>query len=338
MKMLVFPLLMSTAFFSSPTVVRPEQANKETATRLVVELTDGSRVAGTATLQTVAIRSQAYGEAQVRLKSIESIDFEDDRQTVEIPLRNGDRITGVMELDAVRLETLFGKVAIPVEHVVRILNPAARYTGRSGLLCGNPGGCSYDDFKIRTPAGKVIFQDHFSDGELDGWSPTFSHDARHLPPNRHVYGNWRIVEGILVQTHLADYQMALVDRERLTTQVAEVKLKTNPDDAYAGLVLWYKDVDNWVCVNFYPSLDEITVHPNIEGSAYHEGRLWHSEDTYIHPFESTSERWYHLKVAADGDAGSLTVYVDGEKIFTYELGATWERKQEFPDVPGKAYH
>lgn len=112
----------------------------------------------------------------------------------------------------------------------------------------------YSSFEPTVSIGSspVIFQDDFNDANADGWQFTFAHDPRHLPPNTYVYGNWRVENGELVQDDGTDHQIALVEGLSLTDQVIEAKVKCNPDAGYAGVMVWYHDVNNWVNVFIYP--------------------------------------------------------------------------------------
>ena len=361
------------AFLFASARIAADTAENEAPLMLALNLKDGSRIVGMPQREVVLVRGPYFGIAAVHLGRVESMEFKDEGETVKIAFKNGDQLTGTVSLDALSLRTLLGDLSIPIEHILSLqsaraahLPPSiAGFRGRSGLLCGNPGVTFFDDVKIATDTGQVLFQDDFEDGNLDGWWAGFSHDPRsirsqvifgdervdvwwlgftHVPPapgemrrGRYSYGKWRVEGGKLVQDFLPDYTMALVNEGEFSDQVIETRFQTQ-GNAYAGIVLWYRDVNNWVCVNVYPTLAKISVHPNIDGSAYVDGRLWHGRGSFAYPFVSARDTWYHLKVEADGDTGTLTVYINGEKVFTYDLSSRLRSNEPFPGEGAKAYH
>lgn len=102
-----------------------QEARKEPPLRLVVELTDSSLIIGTTDLKTLPIRSESFGKVNVLLKMVESIEFRENREMVQVNVENGDRISGVLDVPAFNLLTLFGKVSIPAAHVVAVHVPKA---------------------------------------------------------------------------------------------------------------------------------------------------------------------------------------------------------------------
>jgi hypothetical protein len=87
---------------------------------MVVDLVDGSRIVGKSTLGVVPILTEWAGKLEVALKSFSSIELEEDREKVKVTLQNGDLVRGALELPGIILETSFGKVVIPIEHVQRV--------------------------------------------------------------------------------------------------------------------------------------------------------------------------------------------------------------------------
>lgn len=84
--------------------------------RLELDLIDGSRIIGTASIESVPVQT-TYAKMDVPLKQIRTIKMDDDHETGAVGLQNGDQIKGVISLEPIRLETLFGKVAIGFEHI-----------------------------------------------------------------------------------------------------------------------------------------------------------------------------------------------------------------------------
>ncbi len=311
-----------------------EETEKPMPVRLAVDLIDGSRIVGTSSIKSIPLHAQWGAKVEVFVNKLARLKFREDRETAELTLQNGDKLTGVMELDSVELETLFGKVSIPLRHAVGIERrpyipledfPARpKFTGLSGVTCGNTGAY-FDDVKISSPEGQVLFQDQFDQRSLDRWWLGFAHKPNHLPPNPCVQGNWRVEKGQLVQDEVGDHYIALVEGAALGDQIIEARTKARAPAGYCGITLWYRDVNNWVEVYIYPGMRKIWVLPNIDGSAYRGANLEQVGHDYA--FDAATNIWYEVKVEADGDTGELTVYVDGEKIFTHVVSPTEEPKQ-----------
>jgi hypothetical protein len=53
----------------------------------------------------------------VPLKQVLAIKVDENRETASIDLCNGDKLTGVVSLAPIKLRTIFGDVAISIEHV-----------------------------------------------------------------------------------------------------------------------------------------------------------------------------------------------------------------------------
>ncbi len=332
MKRPVFESWMCAAILCITFSASAEDATEAEPPHLIADLTDGSRIVGTSVGEVIPILSEAYGKVNVRLVAGATLEFEDDRETVTVTFGNGDRITGIVDLATVGLETVFGKVSIPIRHVVRIQSVSSgalvtftgKFKGRSGLVCGKEGA-DFDYFKISTPDGKVLFEDNFDEGQADrlgrslwrfrdGWWLGYAHQPGHLPPHPFKFGDWKIEEGKLTfsQEGGGDYFVALVKDESFTTQVIETRLRCRAPTGYAGIAVWYQDVNNWLYVYIFPRMSQIWVLSNIDGWVY--GLRVPST---VYPFEAAADIWYDLKVEADADAGTLTVHVDGNQVFTH---------------------
>ncbi len=90
------------------------QAPKEL--RLELKLIDGSRTIGVPTIESVPIQT-SYAKMDVPLKQVLAIKVDENRETASIDLCNGDKLTGVVSLAPIKLRTIFGDVAISIEHV-----------------------------------------------------------------------------------------------------------------------------------------------------------------------------------------------------------------------------
>ncbi len=84
---------------------------------IALDLSDGSHVIGIPSFSSVPVR-MSYGRMNISLEQILSITFHDDRETATIEMINGDRLTGVVELQKrIKLITIFGKISVDLEHV-----------------------------------------------------------------------------------------------------------------------------------------------------------------------------------------------------------------------------
>ncbi len=99
------------------------RAGTETGTgtvlRVGLELTDGSYLIGLPGVSNIAIRT-SYTDLQVNLEHISRVTVIPKDRTVSVELRNGDRITGTLEMPEMRIESPVGNVLIRREHIVGI--------------------------------------------------------------------------------------------------------------------------------------------------------------------------------------------------------------------------
>lgn len=86
-------------------------ADSNTACRLVLELTDGSRVIGTPQIATLPLQTD-FAKVDVPLERVRSVKFAADHVTATVTLANGDRLQGRLALAPLALETCFGRVSI----------------------------------------------------------------------------------------------------------------------------------------------------------------------------------------------------------------------------------
>jgi len=86
---------------------------------LVVELTDGSTIRGTARIGALSLVA-TYGKIELATKEVAAITFNDDRETVRVSLANGDHLQGALKLEAFKLRTVLGEVSVPMSKVARI--------------------------------------------------------------------------------------------------------------------------------------------------------------------------------------------------------------------------
>jgi hypothetical protein len=84
--------------------------------QLELDLVDGSHIIGTAGLESVPLET-SYAKMDVQLRQILAVSMGDDHETASLDLQNGDKLKGVITLEPIQLTTVFGNVAIPVQHI-----------------------------------------------------------------------------------------------------------------------------------------------------------------------------------------------------------------------------
>ena len=151
------------------------------------------------------------------------------------------------------------------------------------------------------------FFDDFNDGIADGWVFPYNSGMTQFPG-----GDWSVENGTLVQHFAGDGNNGLVDNLLLSNQVIETQARTI---GYAGIVVWYQQVDetlaNYVAVS-RNSILGLWVHEHIDGHA----------TTYYYGGPAIADgAWYDLKVEADSATGSMAVYLDGAYVLTH-VGST----------------
>lgn len=93
--------------------------------RLELDLVDGSRLIGSPALTTFPVQTP-YAKTAIPITQFRRIAMADDHETSEMIFRNGDRIKGILDLKALDVETVFGKVSVNIVHV-RAIEVRARH-------------------------------------------------------------------------------------------------------------------------------------------------------------------------------------------------------------------
>lgn len=127
-KISLFLLLLTTAVWTHAA----DGGAKTNALTLVLELNDGARIIGTPSITNLPARA-AFGRIDVALALVQSAEFKDDHETVTLLMRNGDKMQVALNLGAVELQTVFGRVSVPVQLLKKILVRMTAYTG-DGLV------------------------------------------------------------------------------------------------------------------------------------------------------------------------------------------------------------
>jgi len=85
--------------------------------KLQLELSDGTMVIGAPSFESLSFKS-AFAEMKLALKLVEAIELQPG--TARVLFVNGDKLEGTISEEELTVETLFGKQAIPLKHVVSI--------------------------------------------------------------------------------------------------------------------------------------------------------------------------------------------------------------------------
>lgn len=134
---------------------------------IAVSLTDGSRVLGTTSLETLPVRSEALGKLNVPLNQIATVKFSKDRESVELTLRNGDRIQGGLAETTLKLATLFGSITVPLDKATE-MQVRELWSGAipQGLTLWNTLDSQSDIANSRHGPGGVFKGGEYCDGKF----------------------------------------------------------------------------------------------------------------------------------------------------------------------------
>ena len=109
MKKLTFCMAVSSAMALVGTAWAGKD-KEEPQLRLELDLVDGSHIIGTPDIESVPVQT-SYAKMDIDLKQILTIKIAEDHENASIDLRNGDKLKGVINLEPIKLETVFGNVA-----------------------------------------------------------------------------------------------------------------------------------------------------------------------------------------------------------------------------------
>lgn len=124
MKGVVSPLPMAMILVLAGFPSYAAEKGEAQAFRLYLELEDGSLVIGTVNLEAFNVHTGPDNVVEAPLRKIRRIDFTGDGARAEILFeRGGNTLYGTLGLGELELETLLGRISIPVEHIARIRRP-----------------------------------------------------------------------------------------------------------------------------------------------------------------------------------------------------------------------
>ena len=97
------------------------ETTKQTSEQIRVELdlVDGSRVIGVPAITSIPLQT-SYASMDIPLEQMMTLGMAEDHETAEITLGNGDKLSGIVKLKPIRLDTLFGDIRVGIAHIRRI--------------------------------------------------------------------------------------------------------------------------------------------------------------------------------------------------------------------------
>lgn len=111
----------------------PAAAADAPATRLVIELSDGSRITGVPAVDRLKITT-GYGEMVVLLSRLRTFAFDPATRTAVIGLQNDDHLEGKVADTEITLNTIVGPVVVPMSHVRQIRSGPSNEQMPDGLV------------------------------------------------------------------------------------------------------------------------------------------------------------------------------------------------------------
>jgi hypothetical protein len=100
-------------------IVDVEQLQDKDKVITVFDLTDKSHIVGTLSLSSIPLQTN-LAKVDIPVEQISNITSQKGNKTVNIKLRNKDKLTGVFDLETVETETIFGRLSINVSYIDNI--------------------------------------------------------------------------------------------------------------------------------------------------------------------------------------------------------------------------
>jgi hypothetical protein len=151
-------------------------------------------------------------------------------------------------------------------------------------------------------AGRSSFHDNFHKGDTDGWI-FVSRDGRVTDPDM----SWSVEDGRLLEDSGYDAQMALVENISFKSQTLVVQADILGSSGWGGIILWYKDLDNFIDIGSYANGAAIYVGEYFNGIAYGAAYTNTSGELPLSGFRAD----------ANSETGNIDFYVGGVYVFTY---------------------
>lgn len=88
--------------------------------QMTIELIEGSKILGSPIELTALPMKVDFGEIEVALTLVQQLTFTKDRASVVVKFRNGDQVTGALQLKHIKIKTAFGQATIPIERIAKV--------------------------------------------------------------------------------------------------------------------------------------------------------------------------------------------------------------------------
>ena len=115
----IWMMLALSASLAATATAWGHEAAKKAAVQVVVELADGSRLVGTPLDQALHVKLD-FMKADIPLASIKECEGRPKEERVTIHLKNGDRLTGTLEMHRFKMETVLGKLSPEFAQIDRL--------------------------------------------------------------------------------------------------------------------------------------------------------------------------------------------------------------------------
>lgn len=264
--------------------------------RLILELTDGSRVIGVPTVTNLQMRT-SFGSISVDLSRLQSLEFTKDKETVAAVLQNGDRLTGSLNLPVVEIKTSFGPIKVPVA-IIRKFGVNAGGKNRGGLVLHYTFDKNEGDV-VRDQSG----QGH--DGRFSGARWTDQGKAGGGCMIRG--GTEEVVVGNTEQMNYEDYSVAIWVKRANGEMISD---------------------GGWPCAIFGPSGGAPGMFALVGTEA--DGRLYTygiNGNRYTIQARLGDISWHHVTLVKQGKM--KTLYLDGDSVGEVESDQTGDFRQGF---------
>lgn len=137
------------------------------ARRLTLFLTDGSRLVGGGSMENLAFRA-AFGKIEIPLGIIGSFEMGRDGETAVVQFRNDDRLTGIPLVESLPLQTAFGDFMVPLTTVKKFTVTGAASVPDAELLYGfDDQGEEVSDCSGKGRSGRPVGLEHRVDARGD---------------------------------------------------------------------------------------------------------------------------------------------------------------------------
>ena len=186
-------LLILTACTASPLADSGEGARDDPVItmqpRVALDLADGSYLMGLPSVRSLPVHTK-LGRLDVPLIHLATMTYHDDRETVSLHFRDGDKLTGVLALDRFDLETIFGPVSVSAAHVQKVtIKPVVSLTEafQESLVLYYPFDQLEDtvmDQSGRNNHGLRVDATHTPNGVVNG-AYEFNGEGAHIVCNDH---------------------------------------------------------------------------------------------------------------------------------------------------------